>query len=112
MWVTLSHDYTTDSFSTIELRPANGQPTHSVRSGIERTLFSGGHLDLLASGQVGLALSPSALSGDVLGAVGVAWKAAFLHGAHVIIRGSGSKAPALTQGWEPVVQVEFRYTFK
>ena len=105
-------DDKTRSFSTIELRPVNGQPTHSVRSGVERTLFSGKFLDLLASGQIGLALSPSALSGDMLGAVGVAWKPSFLHGIHVVIRGSGSKAPALIQGWEPVGQLEFRYQFR
>ena len=104
-------DEKTRSFSTIELRPVNGQPTHAVRSGVERTLFSGRFLDLLASGQIGLALSPSAMSGDVLGGLGVAWKPTFLHGVHVIVRGSGSKAPAMIQGWEPAGQLEFRYKF-
>ena len=100
----------TRSYTTIELRPLNGQATHTIRTGFERTLFSDARFELSASAQGGIATSATATSGAFAGGLGLLWKPAFLKGLHLSIGAEALDAPAIAT-WEPQVRLGIRYRF-
>ena len=101
-------DAKTRSYTTIELRGVESiAPTHSTRTGIERTLFKDERFELTAGTQVGISTG-NVTSGVFLGNGSLIWSPKFAKGLRFAFGGETLTSP---DGWQLQFRTGMRYNF-
>jgi hypothetical protein len=100
-------DGKTFSITSIEMRGSgSGQPVYTPMTGVARLLESAGRISFWGLGQGGLAVSDSAVSGLFNGGGAVA--IGLTKQVQLVVTGQAVRAPALPQGWQPMVTIGLR----